>query len=504
MRRSLLLTTAVAALALPTGLAQAQTTDFVATLSDGVLPDPTPFGLALVRLTDNPAPGGDVLVVRGLFRDLGSAYAASRIRGTTGGAPVVQNLAAGVAETGRNGGWGAAENAYGISEELTAAILAGGARIEITTEAVPDGSLGGRLIALPVLVDGTVDEAAYQPVATKLNTNAGFGPDIDATATRVYLSQEADIAVLGVTGRLNTASNDGIGLWTGALGGGIPAGTPLGGVPAAGHYLGAGGNTGFAADFPVLLAFALNPGGGTESVFADVVRYGGADAASATADYLGPTPQDGTVSIGPTDLAANDGTSFPPVPYTAFAFRNDGAATSGFEILLPLRDLGFPVPVGGAAAASPAARGGGAVSAAAFVVSATAFFSDVTVPGNVTTGNLGFNPNFATLAGGPFSASGGGFTALAEAPRGESALRLVGPNPTGARTRLVLTLAEAQTVRVDVVDALGRVVAVLHDGALSAGETPLTADAAALPAGVYAVRVSGAAVRATQRLTVVR
>ena len=483
------------------GPALAQTTDFVATLTDGVMPAPEPFGLALVRLTDNPAPGGDVLVVRGLFRDLGSAYAGSRVRGSTGGAPAVQNLNAGVAATGRNGGWGAVENSYGIPEALTAAILAGSARIEVTTSAVPDGSLGGTLIALPVLIDGVVDEAAYRPLGAKLNANAGFGPAIDVAATRVYLNEAAGVAVLGVTGRLNTASNDGIGLWAGAAGVGVPAGTALGGVPAAGHYLGAGGNAAFSADFPVLLAFALNPGGGTASVFADVVRYGGPSAATATADFLGPTPQDGTVSIGPTDLAANDGTSRAPVPYTAFAFRNDGAPTSGFEILLPLRDLGFPIPT---AAAPAAALGGGVVSAAAFVVSSTAFFSNVTVPGNVTGGNLGFNPTFATLPGGPFSASGGGFTALAEAAGGASALRLAGPNPTSTQARLVLTLARAGTVRVDVVDALGRVVAVLHDGEAAAGETPLTADASALPAGVYAVRVAGRGVRATQRLTVAR
>ena len=44
----------------------------------------------------------------------------------------------------------------------------------------------------------------------------------------------------------------------------------------------------------------------------------------------------------------------------------------------------------------------------------------------------------------------------------------------------------------------------LHDGVAPAGELALTADASALPAGVYAVRVAGETMRASQRITVVR
>ncbi len=496
MRRLLL------ALVFATGLAaplRAQTTDFVALLYENNPPAPSRFGMAFVRLTDNPVPGTDVLVVRGQFRGLQSAYSASRIR-RGAGQPVVQNLTAGLAENQRFGGWGAAENTFGIADGVTADLLAGIAVVEIATAGTPGGELRGTLVPLGVVVDGRADEAAYRTIATKQNANAGFGPAIDVTSTRAVLDPATGVAVIAVTGRLNTASNDGIALWTGAAGVGAPAGTSLGGTPSAGHYLGATEHPAFKADVPVALAFALNPGGGTQSVFLDVVQYMG-DGSMRLADYLGAAAQDGGVAIGPPDPTANDGTSAPPLSDVAFAFRNDGAATSGFEFVVPFDNLGFPILVARDAAA---AGGGREISAGAFVVSATAFFSNVTVPGTVVGGNLGFDPDFRSVPGGPFAASGGGFTALAPGPASGGLLRLAGPNPTGARARLVLTLDAARSVRVDVLDALGRTVAVLHDGPVRAGETALEVDAAALPPGVYAVRVAGDGVRAVQRLTVAR
>ncbi|HEX9953443.1 MAG TPA: CHRD domain-containing protein [Rubricoccaceae bacterium] len=471
--------------------AGAQTTDFVGVISDEVPPAPVSQGVFHVRLTDNSAPNTDVVVVRGQFRGLASPYAASRIRSTATGA-LLQALAPGVAADGRSGGWGADLNTFTVSDAVSAAIQGGTATVEVTTDAQPAGAVRGRPRPLGVTVDGLVTESAYVTLATKQNANAGFGPAIDVASVRVFLGDPAQqFAVVAVAGRLNTGSNDGIGLLLGAQGTGTPAGTALGGTPGAGHFLGATEHPGFKADFPVALALALNPGGGTQSVFVDAVAFPGTP--SARAGYLGAAAQDGGVAVGPPDQTAGTG----PVADVLFAFRNDGATGSGFEIVLPRSALGFPVPV--SLAATP-----GRITASAFVVSATAFFSDVTVPGNVTGGNLGFDPNFGTLAGGPFSATGGGFTALSEAPRGASVLRLAGPNPAGMRTRLVLTLAAAQPVRVDLLDALGRTVAVLHDGPAAAGETEIGVDVSALPAGVYGVRVAGASVRAAQRLTVAR
>ena len=299
---------------------------------------------------------------------------------------------------------------------------------------------------------------------------------------------------------ISYTSSDGLALWFSSIGTGAAAGTSLGGTPNAGHYLGATEHPNFKADFPVALAFAINPGSGTTSAFLDVVRYADPGAtAPRLADYLGAAAQDGGVAIGPPDLTANDGTAAPPLRDVVFAFRNDGAATSGFEIFVPQRDFFYTFPT------RDANRGGNlAFSMAASVVSSTAFFSDVTVPGNVTTGNLGFDPDFRTVTGGPFFAQGGPSTALAPQADGQTSLRLAGPNPTALRTRLVLTLDAAQSVRVDVIDALGRTVATLHDGVTPAGDLTMDLDASRLPAGVYVVRAAGESVRASQRLTVAR
>ena len=77
------------------------------------------------------------------------------------------------------------------------------------------------------------------------------------------------------------------------------------------------------------------------------------------------------------------------------------------------------------------------------------------------------------------------------------------PNPAAAGATLALTLGAAQTVAVEVVDALGRVVA-RQTVAAGAGETLLRVGTRGLPAGVYVVRVRGAGLSASRRLTVAR
>ena len=75
---------------------------------------------------------------------------------------------------------------------------------------------------------------------------------------------------------------------------------------------------------------------------------------------------------------------------------------------------------------------------------------------------------------------------------GTHALSAPVPNPATGPAALTLEVASSQTVRVEVLDALGRRVALLHDGPVAAGaEQRLTFDGSALPAGVYVVRAVG-------------
>ena len=80
----------------------------------------------------------------------------------------------------------------------------------------------------------------------------------------------------------------------------------------------------------------------------------------------------------------------------------------------------------------------------------------------------------------------------------------VRPNPAGGRVEVVLSAAEAGTARVVVVDALGRQVAVVLDGAVSAGERVVSVETGGWPPGVYVVRASVGSQVASARLVVAR
>jgi hypothetical protein len=80
----------------------------------------------------------------------------------------------------------------------------------------------------------------------------------------------------------------------------------------------------------------------------------------------------------------------------------------------------------------------------------------------------------------------------------------VWPNPSRVAAEVTVVLAEAGAVTVALYDVLGRRVALVHEGALEAGEHTLVLDGAALPAGVYVVRVETGASVVARRLTLVR
>ena len=79
------------------------------------------------------------------------------------------------------------------------------------------------------------------------------------------------------------------------------------------------------------------------------------------------------------------------------------------------------------------------------------------------------------------------------------------PNPARQQSVVRLTVREAQEVRVAVYDALGRQVALLHNGPLASGTAhPFALDGAALPSGVYFVRAVGERFSGVQRVALVK
>ena len=113
--------------------------------------------------------------------------------------------------------------------------------------------------------------------------------------------------------------------------------------------------------------------------------------------------------------------------------------------------------------------------------------------------------------GGPMLRPVGGFTGSAAVPEAVAAVEVQAaiPNPFTPQTSVRFRVAQAQSVRVVLYDALGRAVRTLFDGPLAGGvfET-VEIDGAGLPAGTYVVRVTGtaggAAVVASTRVVLAR
>ena len=83
----------------------------------------------------------------------------------------------------------------------------------------------------------------------------------------------------------------------------------------------------------------------------------------------------------------------------------------------------------------------------------------------------------------------------------ETARLVAGPNPARANVRLSVAVREAQPVKVEVYDALGRRVATPLDEALAGSQTKVVAlETASWAAGTYVVRLSGANGLALQRV----
>ena len=79
------------------------------------------------------------------------------------------------------------------------------------------------------------------------------------------------------------------------------------------------------------------------------------------------------------------------------------------------------------------------------------------------------------------------------------------PNPFNPRTRFTLEVKRAQAVRIEAFDALGRRVALLHEGVLEAGrEHRFTFEAGGLASGVYLLRATGETFVQTRRATLLK
>jgi hypothetical protein len=134
--------------------------------------------------------------------------------------------------------------------------------------------------------------------------------------------------------------------------------------------------------------------------------------------------------------------------------------------------------------------------------------SGVTVAEDVTAdgGRTYYYRLLGTTTGG-MQASYGPVQGTAGAPR-EFALSAAWPNPTRAGMTMAITLPRASNVRLSVIDLQGREVALLADGALSAGRHEVRWDGrtngAQVPAGLYFIRYVTPQQKYVSRVTIAR
>ncbi len=242
-----------------------------------------------------------------------------------------------------------------------------------------NNGIGAYRVTFPYIMNGRMHEKYFQ-MSSKLNNNAGFGPNIDiqhigynVANGKLYIALES---------KVDKTNNNGIVLFLGVSGqDGAPAGTALGAVSGGGHLFGVTDHPNYKNSFTTNYAFVLNPGGDDTLIYVDAAKY---TSTSKTGVYLGACRQDGATAQGPSG-----GTVFTPNSIS-FGFDTAWGGRRGFEIAIPLSEIGNP-PLSAS------------ITVFAAVVSSTAYFSDVTIPGNVTGGNPGFDVNFGTLPGGPYN-----------------------------------------------------------------------------------------------------
>lgn len=122
--------------------------------------------------------------------------------------------------------------------------------------------------------------------------------------------------------------------------------------------------------------------------------------------------------------------------------------------------------------------------------------------------HTGGNPYECDIVGPTLNPVGYAGTVQTEAPPMAGAgieIASAVPNPFMPSTSIRFRVAEAQNVRVDLYDALGRQVATLFDGHAQADRyETVQVDGSGLPSGTYVVRVTGERVQGTTRITLQR
>jgi uncharacterized repeat protein (TIGR03803 family) len=194
------------------------------------------------------------------------------------------------------------------------------------------------------------------------------------------------------------------------------------------------------------------------------------------------------------------------------SLRFTPSTVTGGQTATATLTLAAPAPVGGQvvslfASVSPGVPASVTVPPGQTTASFTVRTDPTSVPFTATVtasiGTLGLSAPLAVVPAGLAEAPP---ASLIMAPAAPAALALdpAFPNPFRSQTTVRYRVPEAAEVRLTVRDVLGREVAVLTEGAVAAGEYEVPFEAAALPSGLYLVRLEAGRQVQTQRVTLLR
>jgi len=359
-----------------------------------------------------------------------------------------------------------------------------------------------------VSIDGQFTEDAYYLLVKRDSTQNGFDGTIDLT--RIYYASDDNNFYLGVECYVQNDTNnsnpipDGIGIFLNFSGeNGASSGTSLGYyVTEDYHFI--NGNTeinsdsahlDFKADFEVDYALALYSDNSPDSLLFDAATY--VAGKPATYQHIGVTDQQGTSANGPQSDGVFGAQSI------EFAFRPSTGDSSllGFEVKIPFSEFN----------GSPTTR----FQIFAFGVSSTAYFSDVTIPGNIASGNPGFDADFNNIDGGPFHTDWQYINMPSKIFRSISAnkpqFRLIGnyPNPFNPVTTIKYEVEKAGRVELTIYNLLGQKIRTLVNKQQPAGQYQVKWNGhndrgRPLPSGVYLYRLRTEGFDQTQKMILLK
>jgi len=334
-------------------------------------------------------------------------------------------------------------------------------------------------------MDGQFNESSYKLLVERETGTTGFGPN--KVVNKVYYGFSDDTLYFGLEGKFVLGEGDGIGFMLDVNGlDGLAAGSNLGKTEGATGFLNPADTTNAKSvfDFEIDLGFNFLSAT-TTTADVSVANYSQPDSGGVRLQAL--------AANGLTSIEGPKVSSALPINSLRYSIDFTTGEKKGIELAIAAsalkkenfdKDLIFRFFT--------------------FIVSGTAYYSDVMIPGEWTGkkdtfGNPGFNTDFASaLTGGPYHSSWFGLngnevtdTPIETMVEAAKSYRLhpVWPNPFNPSTTIRYDLARSGQVRLSVLNVLGQEIQVITNEKLNAGTFSLNWNASRLASGVYFLRL---------------